>query len=176
MNRKKKQLYGLVLGVAAMALLADQVILQSTPESASAVPSTVSTTSSPQADAQSLTISVAAAPFPQIDVLDSPLSTPRDPFAVSESVLAQMSGVGATRSGQQQQEPEATRAETFKQSHRLQGVLVNGDTPVAVVDGVFLNVGDALGYCEVTDIQSMAVTFACHDETVTLSVPVSGSK
>lgn len=168
MTRKKKILYGAILGLGGMAMLMDRMSAGETgPDSASA--STSATLSGVSAEGeQDVILSVAAAPFPR-GLPPIEFDSVRDIFAPLHSADGMGIG-GGTAGGGSTPAETAPSARAFEASHKLNGVMTGGANAVAIVDGLWLQVGDTLEGCKVAAISSDGVTFACPDGVATLSV------
>ncbi len=171
MNGKKKKIYAAVLGFAALGLILDQLVLKSAPESATANPQSIDVTTSVGNTPQALMISVTAAPFPRSGLDHWPETPVRDPFAMTGEIESAMSGLANNGSRSRVRATEATGIEGFIQAHQLGGVMTGDGAPIAVVDGVLLNIGDFLDDCELVIVRAMAVEFSCPEGPAILSVP-----
>lgn len=171
MNAKKKKIYGGVFGLAALGLLLDQVVLQSSPEEAEATQQSIDVNSVVGETPRALMISVEAAPFPQTQSDNDSKDLLRDPFEMTDKIRHDMLGISVGGKQGSAGKAVASGIEEFVQKHRLNGVMTGGSSLIAVVDGALLKIGDTLDGCELKTVRSTAVEFSCREGVAILSVP-----
>lgn len=174
MSRRRKQLYGLILVLGGVALLADRLLSSPrVPSRTSASPSRSLTALGVEPPTESR-VSVVATPFPSALPLGSDATTIRDMFAMTEKARNALLGITADRSSQSGSEPHdgghGGGVVAFERQRRLTGVLVARGVAIAIVDGQWLQEGDSVDECELTEIAGTQASFACVDGTATLSV------
>ncbi len=169
---KKKTIYLSLIGLGAVALLLDRLFVShGTPESALASDTTTpSTSETPPAAAEAPREMIPEIPFPRGVRPWSPESGTRDLFdpanrfhtdAAYKSGEFEDPASNAARGGKRQ----------FMQRHRLNGVLVQESLKIAVVDGRWMQTGQALDDCTLKSVEGVAVTFSCPDGEAVLVIP-----
>ncbi|MFQ5489712.1 MAG: hypothetical protein ACE5GE_03220 [Phycisphaerae bacterium] len=176
MTKKKKTIYGLMLGVGLLALLVDR-LMTTRPAQASAAASSAptlpgATANDPKANPTELE-SVAAAPFPRVSADGSTLPPIRDAFTLLPAAVEALGGQGQTGTrgpNAQSNNPSEPSAAEFAAKHELSAVLEAGGFGVAVVDGQWVRVGDVLDACKLVEITGRQAIFECFDESAELAV------
>lgn len=181
MTKNKKILYGVVLGLGLLALLVDRMMVdRPKPASAAVAAATWPATPNPPPDVPqngaSPIESVAAAPFPQTLVQDFLTHPLRDAFTLTPAAVQAMGGADPKGSGDSNgfsSDSSRLGAAQFGARHKLSAVLETGGFGLAVVDGQWITMGDALDACKLIEITGRQAVFECHDGTVTLEVASS---
>ena len=185
MTKRKKTIYAAILALGAAALLIDRLLSPPSVQLAAASdrPLTALGVETPEAPAASVAAAPVPAPRrrPSERSEDSPFLPVRDLFATTDTVRTALLGVPDDPlspnplSGPGGLADVATAA-IFEQEHRLTGVMVRaagfsprGDLSIAVVDGVWLRVGDTLDGCKLIDITGAGVSFQCAGGVASLS-------
>ncbi len=167
MTRRRKKTYAAILTLGALAVLIDRVMLAG-PSNAAAEGNVKHRSLSalgvrtPDTRAPSL----AATPFPDVNVhRNAPGGNPRDIFSPTLAARHALSTRRADPAGRSSPsargENGAMTAERFATQHRLVAIMVSGEMAVAVVDDLWLRVGDELDGCELIEITGTAATFRC---------------
>lgn len=179
MTKKKKIIYGIVVGFGLLALLVDRMMVtrpQSVSARAATLPSTPNSAIQVSPNGASPIELVAAAPFPQFSVQDLPARSLRDAFTITPAAVQAMGGAnpagGAGLNGPSNDSSNHSAAQ-FGARHKLSAVLEAGGFGVAVVDGQLIEMGDALDACELIAITGRQAVFECHDGAATLEVASS---
>lgn len=182
MTKKKKIIYGIVVGVGLLALLVDRMTA-ARPQSASAAAAMLPSTPNSAiqvspSDASPIEL-LAAAPFPQFSMHDLPTRPLRDAFTITPAAVQAMGGAnpasGAGLNGSSDDSSNHSSAQ-FGAQHKLSAVLEAGGFGVAVVDGQLIKMGDALDACELIEITGRQAVFKCHDGAATLEVASSSAE
>ena len=171
-NRRRRNVYVGVMLIALAAFAVDRLLTDSPRLVAAEGPSPpVDVRSEMPLEAGSLPVSIPRIPFPRgvqrakmsvefVDVFAPPWVRDGSP----------QRGLGPR--------PEAalTRVSlprAFRERHTLTAIVAHGDVHVAVIDGLWVRVGDRLSGCELVRIADRTAVFKCDDEVVdiTLSDP-----
>ncbi|MEK6674335.1 MAG: hypothetical protein AABZ47_01620 [Planctomycetota bacterium] len=183
MFRSKKTKYMVLVSVAVVGLAVDRFLWPSsspTPVSAE-TSSSINATGTSGPPNSSLVIekstTVAASEnaailpdvaFPRVAGSWIPeVGKVRDIFALPSSDESQQYGDGGAprRAGSKLANGRAM----FTQQFQLHGILVRDDLKIAVVGGQWLQIGDTIGGCKLTDITGTDAIFRCQDGNVTLT-------
>ncbi len=115
--------------------------------------------------AQGSKLSVPELHFPRNLPAYDPAFEMRDVFARREedNSISDVGHTGKTGSGKKGAAGDAIGREAFQTAHRLDAVMVQESLRIAVVDGRWMRVGDAVDRCTLTRIEGDAVVFQCHD-------------
>jgi hypothetical protein len=176
MTRRRKKTYAAILTLGALAVLIDRVMLAG-PQNAAAEGTverrSLSALGVRTPDAQ--TPSLAATPFPDVKARrNAPGGNPRDifaPTAAARQALSMSASDPARRSSRSPRgDKDVTTAERFATDHRLVAIMVSGDVAVAVVDDLWLSVGDSIDGCRLIEITGTTATFRCATGEAALSV------
>ena len=183
MNSKKKRLYlGIVL-LGGLALLLDRFVLPA--ESGRPASARAASTSSARGTAgdapkgELAALSIPQLHFPRL-LPEADLSRePRDVFAPPERYLAPeeedrsatdnpggASAAGLGIDGRQLQ----SKAENFAVTHTLTAVMIQPRLKLAIVDGVWVNIGQEVDECVLTQVEHGSATFECRDGEAVLQV------
>ncbi len=181
MNAKKKKLYGGVLLIGLLALTLDRFLLAE-PASATAAVPRKARAEGPPADAEqepSTGPILSAAAFPGLLPAPETGDDIRDAFTLSGMGRRLMLGedeadFGAPGSGRHGGRRGASAAD-FKARHELHAVMTGTATRVAIVDGRWLSLEEAVDGCFLTDITGQTAVFECWDGTAELSVTMFGT-
>lgn len=176
MSRRKKGAYLAVTMAAGLAMAVDRCILSNgstEPQLAVARQASASTKATAQPSVlDAPTLSIPEMPFPRgIKASFDPRSPIRDLFAPPEAIRNDdANGAGADKDN-----PDATRSERanraiFMSQHRLDGVVIQQRLRIAIVDGVWMQVGQSLDGCTLTAISGSEVRFSCADGRAVLKV------
>ena len=172
----KKRAYIAILILGGVALAIDRFVL---PESASA-PATVIAEETPRTIAAQkenesrISVPIPELPFPRgLEPFDLG-ETVRDLFAPpkafsdadSENGAPDKNGTAASRGLDDERHTSAT----FMTQHSLEAVLVHERLRIAVIDGVWLRIGDVIDGCTLEGIAGRTARFSCHDGGVVLDM------
>lgn len=177
-SRRRKHACFTAIVLAGLALAVDRLILtdvSTNPQSAVAGPKDVGSeeTASPPA-AEAPMLSIPELPFPRGLEPTYDESRPiRDLFALPEIVREGMVTAGADKVGPNLPgyvpTEHASRA-TFVSQHRVDGVIIQARLKIAIVDGVWMRIGQSLDGCALKVIAGNEVRFSCSDGDVSLTV------
>jgi hypothetical protein len=120
-------------------------------------------------------LSVPELPFPRgAESFFEPAALSEDLFMPPPAIWvddAVQAGTDKGESGLQGgNSPEKATRAIFVSSHRLEAVIVEKRLRIAVVDGVWLRVGQSLDGCRLMDILGSEVRFGCKDGEAVLKV------
>ena len=161
----------MVLGGAA--LVVDRCIL---------TPSVTMPASVAASDVKSPARPPAAAAVPP----DAPLSIPElpfprgiptwDPRAPIRDLFAPHSGGSATDKARSTSSEDAAKGTcvAFTKDHRLDAVLLQERLKIAIVDGVWVRIGESVDGCVLSEIVGNKVRFLCRDGDVVLTLSPRG--
>ncbi len=176
-THSKKRAYVAILILGGVALAIDRFVL---PESAS-TPATVIAEETPpvtateQKESESrASVPIPELPFPRGLKTFGLGSTIRDLFAApkafsdadTENGAPDKNGPGALR----RVDDERNTSAAFVTQHNLEAVLVHARLRIAVIDGVWLRIGDVIDGCTLEGIAGRTARFSCHDGEVVLDM------
>lgn len=164
MSSTKRNIYLGMIGLAALALLVDRMLLggaATTPADALAVPPVPA--ASGVASAGAGRDPVPRIRFPEGLTAYATGSLPRDPFAPPLAVPVRVAASAETPQS-------AITPADFAARHALSAVMSGSSGSVAVVDGVVVRVGDSVEGCDVIGIEPRRVRFSCGGRDVELSL------
>lgn len=178
MNRRRKHLYGLVIGIGLAAVVADRFMglgVTGEPAEADAAGGLVVNSEAAGAADDAGAIVAAAAPFPRsLPAAPSPQWS-RDLFAVPPSALEAfgivVSETGAVQGPGADAAAVPSRAEQFIGRHRLSAVMINGSSRLVVLDDdQMIEIGQAMDGCTLTAVDDAAAVFDCGDGAARLEI------
>ncbi len=177
MNKHKKRIYGSILLLGGVALLLDRTVFSTSGAPSVAQGYTDRPLSALGVETESgPTVSVAAAPFPGRLPDLGPVGELRDAFAttevISEALIGGSEGEGIGSLRRRGGRPGAPTPESFRENHRLGGVMLGARVSFAIVDGEWLRLGDRLNDWELIEMTGTTATFRC--PPLTDSTPVKG--
>jgi hypothetical protein len=179
MLQGKKKLYVLVMILGGIALFVDRVFLSSSSEPEVAEAATTATADDKPASVKAVSPTPQASPIPE-------LNFPRQLPAYDVSTLLR-DWFEAPKLPGIEQPPEGTpdngspldlRAavalvsakEAFVANHRLDGIVINDNWQIAIVDSVWLRVGQAMDDCMLSEVSGRTAVFACEDGDAQLTL------
>jgi hypothetical protein len=177
MTRKKKQTYGVLLGLGMAALAADRLLVGGDPTPASveaAASLTNRSPADPAATGATERIPVPGVPFPRNLPAVAADALIRDAFANPGA------GSGDT-AGSRVRGPDGPfarppTAAAFVDIHRLDAVMDDGALHIAVVDGRWVRPGERIDGCRLDRLEGIRAVFVCSDEEqAVLVIPGSGN-
>jgi len=176
----KKRTYLVILALGGGALLVDRLVLPSATEAEPlAVPRTsaaagraATVASSSKNPASAVEQSVPALLFPRTLPKWDPNQPIRDIFAPESS--SALSHNSQRRSGREERDGHGTCAGLMR-LHRLDAVLVQETLRIAVIDGVWVRIGQEVEGCKVLEVAGNEVRFACRDGETVLSLSAQGT-
>lgn len=179
MTKKRKQLYAILLTLGGIAFVVDRVVLTtsiSTPATAVAAQTANSPATQPTSsmrDDESL--SIPELPFPKnLPPYDSRFAM-RDIFA-PPSTWTKINTLqdDADNDGSDiDRHTRPNRSDIFLSQHRLDAVLNGPRLKIAVVDGLWIRVGDTLDGCKFRKIEGTAAIFSCKDGNAILNLVIT---
>lgn len=179
MTRRKKHVYLTIIGLGAIALVVDRLLL---PQD-TATPATAAADVSPQqAHEDTGVASVPRLPIPELPfpngldafALSQSPGGPRDLFArpVSQSDLT-TENPGTDKNGRRgrgKNSPRKLGHAEFERAHTLGGVLIHQRLKIAVVNGAWMRTGDSIDGCRLARVDGNQVAFECYDGTALLKI------
>jgi hypothetical protein len=179
MRQGKKKVYLAVMVLGGAALLVDRVFLSSSVDPDVAEATGVAPADDKPASPEAASPTPQTAPIPE---LNFPRQIPaydvgahlRDWFEPPKLPDAEEPQEGTPDNGG----PLALRAalpvvsakESFVASHRLDGIVINDRWQIAIVDGVWLRVGQAMDDCTLSEVSGRTAVFACEDGDAQLTL------
>jgi len=171
----RRRAYLIAIGIGCVALAVDRFILT---ESATAPQDVnaagINRTTLPEEPADAGQTPVPAVPFPRNLPAFDPTRDIRDVFVRPSDAIAgddeQQRGPKSPKTGDPK---EATSAAEFVTRHTLSAVLDDGRLKIAVVDGLWMRVGDAFDDCRLTSVSGTAARFRCPDGDAVLDIAAS---
>jgi hypothetical protein len=178
MSRKRKRTYFAVMIVGGLALVVDRCVPSDgtlDPVAAVArVPGDSPTPASARPGETPPASSIPELPFPRDIELYDPDSPIPDLFTPPESVLPRDATDGAagkaTQDGERNTSVVGAARATFRLKHRLTGVLIDERLRIAIVDGMWVRVGQSLDGCVLSAVSGNQARFACHDGESVLEI------
>jgi len=169
---KKKKIYGLIMVLGLVALLADRLFLaEPLPAAATVTGGSVLPAAEPVADAAPLTGRVAAAPFPTDLPGPEAVDSLRDAFALTPAarkvILGEPEGLDPDTG---RRVSRRSAAAEFEESHKLSAVMTAPETRVAIVDEQWVQIGQAVDGCRLLEIMGQTALFECADGQAELTV------
>jgi hypothetical protein len=177
-SRRRKRACFTVMVVAGLALAVDRLVLTDV----SMDPQSVLARQTDAGSEKTASLSAAEAPMLSIPELPFPRGLEptydasrliRDLFALPEVVREGMANAGADKDGPNsagQGRPEEANRATFVSLHRLDGVIIQARLRIAIVDGVWMRIGQSLDGCALKVIAGNEVRFSCSDGDAALTV------
>jgi hypothetical protein len=180
MTGSKKRLYIALMLLGGIALLVDRVFLASAgPEAAQAATNPRSTT----ADSKPTTIDPQssipkASPIPelqfprQLPALDLSVAL-RDWFAPPARPKGREEGVSTDKGAPGEEEFAeliVSAKEAFVADHHLDGVVIQKGLRMAIVDGVWLRIGQEFDECTLSALSGRTAVFTCADGDAVLTL------
>jgi len=178
MRRQRRGTYLALLAVGATALAADRWIFSggtAVTDPAIALGQHAPQSATPPIDPGSAHgMLIPELPFPH-HLPSSDLHEPlRDLFAPPERVSAKdpSNARGDKQACDKSASGEAkpTDSDTFVSQHRLNGVLIDQRLRIAIVDGRWVRIGEALSGCTLLEVSGNEVRFKCLDGEAALNV------
>ncbi|MDO8631967.1 MAG: hypothetical protein Q7R41_15890 [Phycisphaerales bacterium] len=118
-------------------------------------------------------LSIPELPFPRnLDPFD-PSAPIRDIFARSQSAATETTDQAASDSPETSAKPDEKRRigrMAFAAQHRLEAVMIQQSLKIAILDGRWMQVGDVVDGCTLSDISGESVVFRCRDGDALLSL------
>lgn len=171
MSRKRKRGYFAVMITGAVALVVNQCIpSEGTLDPVTAVARAPADPLTPAHLGETPPSSIPELPFPRdIEPYDADSPIP-DLFTPPESVVARGAAGEATPDGGQRTSVVGATRATFRLEHRLTGVLIDERLRIAIVDGMWVRVGQSLDGCVLSAVSGNEARFACHDGESVLEI------
>ena len=173
---RRKLCYGVMI-LSALALCVDRFVLSDgvtgpeTAEGATGDPAALLTEVPPQHVSEAL--SIPELPFPHdvkrftfgrdIPDLFSPPAKPPDPE------LKPLTGNGDNTRDEEPDQQKGMGRSAFEAAHDLGGMLDHERLRIAIIDGLWLRIGDELDGCTLSSIVGDAAHFTCHDGEAVLT-------
>jgi hypothetical protein len=182
---KKKIIYGVIIAVGFVALTVDRLTGDG-PAQAAASPKPAATADTKVALDEGSPLAngaagrVAAASFPR--QLEGPQTggPVRDAFGLTPAIIKVMRPPEAEqpagqpgKPGEQPAKPRMT-ADRFISEHRLTAVMHGPAVAIAVVNGQWIEPGQALDECKLVEITGRSALFECSGEIAELTVEIPG--
>lgn len=180
LRAKKKRIYLGVIGLCGIALLVDRlVITQGASAPAEAFADMRGPSPKPSdAGADRKTVSIPELPFPRILNPMNPAEPIRDLFAPPDN-----SG-GSDRSGNARgrrgvgtgSDASSANRRAFLAGHHLKAVLDDPRLKIAIVDGLWVRIGQTVDGCRLTKVEGIRASFTCPDGEAVLILETSQSR
>ncbi|MFQ5495960.1 MAG: hypothetical protein ACE5EX_11330 [Phycisphaerae bacterium] len=177
MTSQKKKVYVALLLCGGVALSVDRCVLSEPvagPESALAtVPPATDTQKSDLVGTDDATLPIPRLPFPEGVQSFDPALYLRDFFAPPAAVLVRVAGSEnqpGRSPGGSTKEPLRLTAAALKAAHRLRAVILHQRQRVAIVDDLWVHVGQTLDGCTLTALSGNSARFECRDGAAVLHV------
>lgn len=183
MSGKRKRTYFAVMIAGGFALVVDRCIPSQDPldpvAAVARVPARSPTPASAHPPERPSTSSIPELPFPREVEPYDPDSPIPDLFIPPGSVMPRNAPDGATGKATQDEERNksvtgATQA-AFHLTHRLTGVLIDERLKIAIVDGMWVRVGQSLDGCMLSAVSGNEARFTCHDGESVLKITQSNA-
>lgn len=171
MTQRKRRTYVLVVALGLGAIAVDRLVLRpdATPadaragEPAALLDQTVATGTAGAA------LSIPELPFPR-DLPSLNTNRPfRDLFARKSADQADAASTSQNSIADVGPDRPSDSA-TFVAQHRLEAVMSNAGLKIAVVNGVWLRVGQSIGECKLVTIDSTRAHFVCRNDEAVLDL------
>ncbi len=178
MSGRKKRIYLGLMALGATALLVDRFVLSdgvTQPDSALAGDRLVSAPIAPPAGNSTVALPIPKIPFPRGLAPFDPDRAARDVFLPPAFVGERRdSGDGNMAAGDgSSARPGTTGTAMFITRHKLDGVLIDQGLKIAIVDGLWIRLGELLDGCKLTDISGQEARFECRDAQAVLAIAVA---
>jgi hypothetical protein len=178
MSTKRRKIYIGLIGLGGVALAVDRFVLPGPvtgPELVAGSPNGTPPVVRPNPTSEP----AAKQPIPEL-VFPRPLpgrhagGESRDLFAPPPDMLAGFSSKSATDkngpSGEDAAGGQALDRAVFSVQHQLGGILIHGGLKIAVVNGRWVRIKEAIGGCTLVGVGDNEATFECHDGVAVLRV------
>ncbi len=177
MTVRRRGTYLTLLAIGAMALAVDRWILSdgATGPAVATALNPSDTNESPSAPGPTSTskLMIPELPFPHgLETVDAG-GTVRDLFAPPLFLGGENSSGSAAdkdSTARDGRNASASTSATFMAHHRLEGVLVHERLRIAIVDGIWVRVGQTIDGCRLTVLSGNEARFTCDDNEATLHV------
>ena len=164
---KKKRIYLGVIGLCGIALLVDRlVVTQGVSAPAKALADVRGPILQPSgARAVKKTVSIPELPFPRMLKPMDPAATFRDLFAPPDNSgrYGRAGNARGQRGTESRGDASATNRQAFLAGYHLKAVLDDPGLKIAIVDGLWVRVGQSVGGCRLTRVEGTTACFACPD-------------
>lgn len=177
---KKKRIYLGVIGLCGIALLVDRLVVS---EGASAPAEALADVRGPNlqpsdADAGKKTVSIPELPFPRMLKPMDPAEPIRDLFAPPDKSgdsgrVGNARGQSGTGSAG---DASPTNRLAFLAGYHLKAVLDDPRLKIAIVDGLWVRIGQTVGGCRLTKVEGPRACFACSDGEAVLTLETAQSR
>ena len=179
MTRRKQKTYATAVAVVLAVLIGERWLRSpaggttAAAKAADGPPSPAAATA-PSTPAKGRGFSVEAAPFPATPAEQVPPSSARNLFAVADLVMGRLTPLPdpTLTTGDSDAAAVPDGAAGFPARHRLSAVLTGDKIVVAIVDGQWLRLGDAIDGCTLDEVKDMTAGFVCPDGTAQLTIEV----
>lgn len=178
MSGRKKRIYLGLMALGAAALLVDRFVLSdgvTRPDSVLAGDRLASSPPIvPLAEDAAVALPIPKIPFPRGLAPFDPDRAVRDVFLPPAFVGERRdSGDGNMAAGDgSRARPGTTGTAMFITRHKLDGVLIDQGLKIAIVDGLWIRLGELLDGCKLTDISGQEARFECRDAQAVLAIVV----
>lgn len=171
---KKKRIYLGVIGLCGIALLVDRLVIT---QGASAPAEAFADVHGPNLKPSDVgtgkkTVSIPELPFPPTLKPMDPAETIRDLFAPPDnSGSSSRAGNARGRRGTGSKgDSSPTNRQAFLAGYHLKAVLDDPRLKIAIVDGLWVRVGQTVGGCRLTKVEGIRACFACSDGEAVLTL------
>ena len=183
MSPKKRKSYLVVMALGGVALIVDRVILTDVDGSPNTAIASAGATNdldalvnTPSVGAALTTAAIPELPFPKLPKTTGFSADTRDMFEPPRRVVSRT----AEPDNQDSDFPVGSQGddvETFRSRHRLSGLLLHQGLKIAVVNGRWMRINDALDGCELVSVLPDRAVFKCRDGQAELTIlPVLASQ
>ena len=180
MSRRKKQLYGTLLGCGALAMLVDRLlpatVVADAPVPGQSAAAVAATESGPKTSWKPAggDFGIPELPFPRVSPWDGAGLPIRNLFKPPRMVGGEWTtgsepddpqgGVGGRR------RTRTVSAAVFARRHRLLGLLVRDELRIAIIDGKWVREGEEIDGCTLNRITDVEAHFECMENDVILTM------
>ena len=166
MTRGKQKVYGIIIGCGLSALAVDMIIrrLGAAPAPANAGVVSRRTTTPTVAAEESLNIPLLAATrFPSLTTSGDAPASERDPFSLTPQTMLRLAPPAPVEPVSTVEVPELSPLGQFETNRTLSAVMRNGDSWIAIVDGVSVEPGQVVDGCVLREVRERSAWFTCPD-------------
>ena len=172
MTRGKQKIYGIIIGGGLCALAVD-IILRRVGSPAPASAAVTTRTDAPTdaiADEKIDIPLLAATRFPVLTAPADVLGAERDPFALTPQTMLRLAPPAPVETKTTAEAPPSSPRVQFEDSRVLSAVMRNGDSWIAIIDGVAMEPGQVVDGCVLREVRERSAWFVCPDGEAVLTL------